>query len=67
VPSSAEELRRRLLEVRMHDPTRARSATVALKLIDCLRDKYGYPDDEPRHPNIASGHDWPPEVGDLSA
>lgn len=34
-------------------------ATEALNAIDELRDEYGAPGSEPRHPDIESGRSWP--------
>jgi hypothetical protein len=34
-------------------------AAHCLNQIDKIRDKYGTPDSEPRHPNLASGKPWP--------
>jgi hypothetical protein len=34
-------------------------AARCLKLIDKLRDEYGAPESEPRHPDLASGKQWP--------
>lgn len=58
VPVPAVELRRKLLEMTSSggkdDP-----AARCLNLIDKLRDEYGAPESEPRHPNLASGRPWP--------
>lgn len=34
-------------------------ATRCLNLMDKLRDEYGAPESEPRHPDLASGKQWP--------
>lgn len=58
VPVSAAELRRKLLAMTgsggKDDP-----AARCLNLIDKLRDEYGAPESEPRHPHLASGRTWP--------
>lgn len=59
VPSSAAPLRKRLLEMVLDDRLRDRAARGLLIRIDQLRDEYGRPDDEPRHPWLASGVPWP--------
>jgi hypothetical protein len=59
VPTPAAHLRRRLFEMVLHDRLRDRAALRLLVGIDRLRDQYGRPDDEPRHPWLASGVPWP--------
>jgi hypothetical protein len=58
VPVPAAELRRKLLAMTdgggLDDP-----AARCLNLIDKLRDAYGAPESEPRHPDLASGRTWP--------
>jgi len=58
VPVPAVELRRKLLAMTgsggKDDP-----ATRCLNLIDKLRDEYGAPESEPRHPDVASERPWP--------
>lgn len=58
VPVPAVELRRKLLAMTgsggKDDP-----AASCLNLIDKLRDEYGAPESEPRHPDLASGRSWP--------
>ncbi|WP_186393238.1 MULTISPECIES: NACHT domain-containing NTPase [unclassified Pannonibacter] len=58
VPVPAVELRRKLLSMTgsggKDDP-----AARCLNLIDKLRDEYGAPEPEPRHPDLASGRPWP--------
>ena len=70
VPVSAVELRRKLLAMTgsgdKDDP-----AARCLNLIDKLRDEYGAPESEPRHPDLASGKTWPiltvdPDAGDVN-
>ena len=58
VPVPAVELRRKLLAMTTDDgPTDA--AARCLNQIDKIRDEYGAPDSEPRHPDLASGKRWP--------
>lgn len=58
VPVPAAELRRKLLAMTgsggKDDP-----AARCLNFIDKLRDEYGAPESEPRHPDLASGRPWP--------
>lgn len=58
VPVSAVELREKLLTLTgtggADDP-----AARCLNTIDKLRDNYGAPETEPRHPDLASGRPWP--------
>lgn len=66
VPVPAVELRRKLLAMTgsggKDDP-----ATRCLNLIDKLRDEYGAPESEPRHPDLASERPWPILTPDLDA
>jgi hypothetical protein len=58
VPVAAIDLRRRLLEM----TTTGRADDLAarcLNAIDKIRDEYGVPESEPRHPDLASGKPWP--------
>jgi len=58
VPVPAVELRRQLLAMTTDGgPTDA--AARCLNQIDKIRDDYGTPDSEPRHPDLASGKRWP--------
>ena len=58
VPVPAGELRRKMLAMTTADsPTDA--AARCLNQIDEIRDEYGAPDSEPRHPDLASGKRWP--------
>ena len=58
VPVPAVELRRKLLAL-----TRSSSAddpaARCLNVIDEMREEYGAPETEPRHPDLASGWPWP--------
>jgi hypothetical protein len=58
VPVPVVELRKRLLGMTTTggaDDTAAR----CLNFIDKIRDQYGAPESEPRHPDLASGRPWP--------
>lgn len=57
VPVPAGELRRKLLAMTRDGRTDA--AARCLNQIDEIRDEYGAPDSEPRHPDLASGKRWP--------
>jgi hypothetical protein len=58
VPVPAIKLRRNLLAMTKDGgPTDA--AARCLNQIDKIRDEYGTPDSEPRHPDLASGKPWP--------
>ena len=59
VARPAAPLRRRLFEMVLDDRQRDQSARRMLVRIDELRDEYGRPNDEPRHPWLASGMPWP--------
>ncbi|WP_210334926.1 hypothetical protein [Mesorhizobium mediterraneum] len=65
-PVAATELRRKLLAITTdggpHD-----SAARVLREIDRIRDENGAPEDEPRHPDLASGKPWPIMVPDPDA
>lgn len=58
VPVEATELRRKLLAM-TGSGGRDDPAARCLNLIDKLRDEYGAPESEPRHPDLASGRPWP--------
>lgn len=58
VPVPAVELRRQLLAMTT-DGGSTDAATRCLNQIDKIRDDYGTPDSEPRHPDLASGKPWP--------
>jgi len=58
VPAPAVELRRQLLAMTTDGgPTDA--ATHCLRIIDDIRDEYGIPVSESRHPDLASSKPWP--------
>jgi hypothetical protein len=56
---NASELRRELYAAIQANSPAASLAAACLTSIDMLRDKYGHPDSEPRHPDIQSGRPWP--------
>ena len=57
---ASNELRARLLEMAHRDGKRRNSAVRLLGQIEVWRLEFGRPADEPRHPDLASGHVWPP-------
>ena len=63
VPAQATELRARLFEMYRTDDARKQCAKHLLEMIDKIRDEHGWPQDEPRHPDLASGAAWPPVDG----
>lgn len=62
-PVNAQDLRRGLFSAVREDGADAALAAWALTVIDQLRDGYGPPDGEPRHPDISSSVSWPIEAG----
>jgi len=58
VPVPVVELRRQLLAMTT-DGGSTDVAARCLNQIDNIRDDYGAPDSEPRHPDLASGKPWP--------
>jgi len=58
VPVAAVELRRALLAMTT-DGGKTDAAARVLTMIDKMRDEYGAPEDEPRHPDLSSGKPWP--------
>lgn len=58
VPVPAAYIRKTLFSL-TDDGGPADSAARCLRLIDSLRDEYGVPDTEPRHPDLGSGRPWP--------
>lgn len=58
VPVPAAELRRKLLAM-TSSGAKDDPAARCLNLIDKLRDEYGAPESEPRHPDLATGRPWP--------
>ena len=66
IPVPANSLRRRLLDMTT-DGGPSDVAAQYLNQVDEARDRYGAPESEPRHPDLASGKPWPviggPETG----
>ena len=58
LPVPAIELRRKLLAMTT-DGGSTDAAARCLNAIDEVRDRYGTPESEPRHPDLASGKAWP--------
>ncbi|MFX0546884.1 NACHT domain-containing protein [Roseovarius sp. S1116L3] len=65
-PLEATDLRRKLLAI-TKSGDRDDPAARCLDLIDKLRDEYGAPESEPRHPDLGSGRPWPILTPDLDA
>lgn len=63
LPVAATELRRKLLAMTADGGSRDSAARV-LREIDQVRDESGAPEEEPRHPDLASGKPWPIFVPD---
>ena len=53
-------LRAKLFAMARQDPRRRKSAFMLLGRIERWRLEHGRPTGEPRHPDLASGHSWPP-------
>jgi hypothetical protein len=58
-PVPVEDLRRRIFSLALTQTSEAGVARQCLALIDGIRDDYGYPESEARHPDIRSGQPWP--------
>ncbi|WP_050570490.1 ATP-binding protein [Xanthomonas arboricola] len=58
-PVPVDDLRRRLFSLALTQTSEAGVARQCLALIDGIRDDYGYPESEARHPDIRSGQPWP--------
>lgn len=58
VPVPAVELRRELIAMTV-DGAPTDAAARCLRAIDTIRDEHGVPESEPRHPDLASGKQWP--------
>lgn len=58
-PVPLDELRRRLYVLALTQTSEAGVARQCLALIDGIRDDYGYPESEVRHPDVRSGQPWP--------
>lgn len=59
VPAEAADLRRGLFSSVLEGGVSSASAARALYDLDRLRDRYGAPLTEPRHPDLSSGQPWP--------
>jgi hypothetical protein len=66
LPVAVTELRRKLLAMTTDGGPHDAAARV-LREIDRVRDENGAPEDEPRHPDLASGKPWPILVADPDA
>jgi hypothetical protein len=66
VPVPAVELRQKLLALTT-DGGPADVAARYLNQIDKIRDQFGAPDSEPRHPDLTSGRPWPIMTTDAEA
>ncbi|MGO8841706.1 MAG: NACHT domain-containing protein [Methyloceanibacter sp.] len=60
VPRNAEQVRAKLFQMVLNDPTRRKAAFSILGQVEVLRIEHGRPTGEPRHPMIESGEAWPP-------
>lgn len=58
-PVPVDDLRKRLFSLASTEASEAGVARQCLALIDSIRDDYGYPESETRHPDIQSGQPWP--------
>lgn len=59
LPRPAQDLRKRLFALCSADTAEAPVAARCLAMIDEIRDQYGFPESEPRHPDIATCLPWP--------
>ena len=66
VPVPAVELRRKLFAMTTDGEPKDVAARW-LNAIDNVRDEYGLPEGEPRHPDLASGRPWPIMMADPEA
>ncbi len=57
------DLRKKLFGMIGEDTAKTKLAVACLTAIDELRDEYGPPESEPRHPDIDSGRPWPLAAG----
>jgi hypothetical protein len=60
VPRNAEQVRAKLFQMVLNDPSRRRAAYSILGQVEVWRIEHGRPNSEPRHPMIESGEPWPP-------
>lgn len=65
VPKQLNGLRKQLFMMTDADSPAARLASACLNAIGAIRDEYGAPRDERRHPNIASNRPWPISVASI--
>ena len=66
IPVAVTELRQKLLAITTDGGSHDAAARV-LREIDRVRDENGAPEDEPRHPDLASGKPWPIMTPDAGA
>lgn len=59
---ASNEPRARLFRMVLGDQKRRKSALMLLGRIEVWRLEYGRPTGEPRHPDLASGQCWPPQM-----
>lgn len=59
---ASNDLRLRLFRMAGEDKKRRMSASKLLGQIEEWRLEYGKPTNEPRHPDLASGQSWPPDL-----
>jgi len=60
VPRNAEQVRAKLFQMVLNDPSRCRAAFSVLGQVEVWRIEHGRPQTEPRHPMIETGEPWPP-------
>jgi hypothetical protein len=58
---ASNQLRRQLFRMAIEDNKRHKSASLLLGQMEEWRLELGRPWGEPRHPDLASGHSWPPD------
>lgn len=66
IPVQSTQLRKELLALTV-DGGKNDSAARCLTEIDKIRDRYGAPESEPRHPDLSSGRSWPILTSDPDA
>ena len=62
VPEQLNDLRKQLFALTAADSPAAPWASACLETIGAIRDEYGAPKDERRHPDITSDRPWPVQV-----
>jgi hypothetical protein len=60
VPRNAEQVRAKLFQMVLTDPSRRKAAFSILGQVEVWRIEHGRPSAEPRHPKIESDEPWPP-------